>query len=94
MVAKWETQSGTRDGKRDVKGVEIASGNSWHTASQVDQKPSVDIDLRAQGVAQDAILQDEAKMQEIDQQVNKVKAGPNKISIRNESAKVGVLFIQ
>ena len=75
MVAKWESQSGTRDGTRDVKGVEIASGNSLQTAS----KPDADIDLKAQGVSQDAILQDEAKMQEINQQVNKVKA-----SIRNE----------
>ena len=59
--------------------MDIASGNSWQTASKVD----VDMDLRVQEVAQDAILQDEANTQEI----NKVKAGPNKISIRNDSAK-------
>ena len=87
-VAKWECRSGTRDGTRDVKGVEIASGNSWQVASKVD----VDTDLRVQGVAQDEILQDEANMQEINQQVNRVKAGSNKISIRNDSAKEGMIF--
>ena len=52
----------------------------------------VDTDLRVQGVAQDEILQDEANMQEINQQVNRVKAGSNKISIRNDSAKEGMIF--
>ena len=59
---------------------------------KVEQKLDVDIDLRVQGVAQDAILQDEAKIREINQQVNKVKAGPNKISIRNDLAKDGMTF--
>ena len=83
-IAKWESRSGTRDGTRDATGVDIASGNSWHTASNMD----VDIDLRAQGVAQDAILQDEANMQEI----NRVKARSNKISIRDDLAKDKMIF--
>ena len=46
---------------RDTRptGVQKGSGNRWQTASKMD----VDIDLRVQGVAQDAILQDEASMQ-------------------------------
>ena len=60
-IAKWESRSGTRDESRDATIVETASGNSWQTASKVD----VDIDLRGQEVAQDAILQDEANTQEI-----------------------------
>ena len=53
---------------RDATGVEEASGNSWQTASKVD----VDIDLRVQDVAQDAILQDQQS-----------KSWTNKMSIRN-----------
>ena len=59
MVEHGESQSGTRDGTRDVRGVEIASGNNWQTASEVD----VDTDLRVQEVAPDALLQDEANTQ-------------------------------
>ena len=40
------------DDTTDATGVERASGNSWQTASKVD----VDIDLRVQGVAQDAFF--------------------------------------
>ena len=83
-IAKWEIRSGTRDGTRDATGVEKASGNSWQTASKMD----VNIDLRVHGVAQDAILQDEANMQEI----NRLKAGSNKISIRNDLAKDKMIF--
>ena len=39
-----------------------------------------------------AILHYEAKMQEINLQVNKVKVGSNKISIRNDLAKDGMIF--
>ena len=48
----------------------------------------VDIDLRVQVVAQDAILQDEANTQEI----NRVQAGSNKISFRNDLAKDKMIF--
>ena len=60
------------------------TGNSWQKASEVD----VDIDLRVQEVVQDAILQDEANTQEI----NRVEAGPNKMSIRNSLAKDKMIF--
>ena len=59
---------------------------------KVEQKPDVDIDLRVQGVSQDAILQDEVKVREISQQANKVKAGSNKISVRNALVKDGMIF--
>ena len=77
-IAEWKSQSGTRDGTRDVTGVEIAFGKNAR--------------LRVQGVAQDAILQDEANMQEINQPVNKVEAGSNKSSIRNDLSKDKMIF--
>ena len=55
------------------------------------QKTDVDIDLTVQRVAQDAMLQDEAKMQEINQQMNKVKFEQNKI-LFTDLAKVGMIF--
>ena len=48
----------------------------------------VDTDLRVQEVAQGALLQDEANTQEI----NSVKAGSNKISIRNDQTKDKMIF--
>ena len=57
---------------------------------KVEQTP--DFDLRIQGVSQVAILQDETKMRENNEQVNKVKAGSNKISVRNDLAKDGMIF--
>ena len=86
-----------RDGTRDVRDFTTGTGNSSGKPVQdmepkVEQKPDFDIDLRAQGVSQDAILQDEAEMREINHQVNKVKAGSNKISVRNDLAKDGMIF--
>ena len=46
------------------------------------------MDLRVQGVPHGAILQDEANTHEI----NRVKTGSNKISIRNDSAKNKIIF--
>ena len=79
VVAKWESQSGTRDGTRDVRGFSTGTGNSSGKPVQdpdpkVEQKPDVDIDLRVQRAAQTAILQDEAKIREINKQVNKIKS--------------------
>ena len=90
VVAKWgKSQSGTRDGPTDVRGYTTGTGNSSGKLVQdpelkVEQKLDVHIDLEVPRVSQDAIFQDEAKMREINQQVNKVKAGSNKISIRND----------
>ena len=76
----WDTR---RDNRRHRSG---HSSRKQQTASKVD----VDIDLTVQEVAQDATLQDEAITQEID----RVKAGSNKISIRNDFAKDEVIFFE
>ena len=57
----------------------MASGNSWRTTSKVD----VDLDLKVQEIAQNALGHDEANTQAI----NRVKIGSNKISIRNDLVK-------
>ena len=99
VVAVWESQSGPRDGTRDVRGYATGNGDSSGKLVQdsepkviCEQKPDVDIDLRVQGVSQDATLEDEATMREINQQVTKIKAGSNKISIRNDLANDGMIF--
>ena len=48
----------------------------------------VDIDLNIQEVALDTILQEEANTQEI----NKIKTGSNKVSIRNDLTKDEMIF--
>ena len=86
-----ETGQETSEVKQLV--LEIAQGSLCKIRSQrLNKKPDVDIDLRVRGVSQDAILQDETKMREINQQVNRVKAESNKISIRNDLAKDGMIF--
>ena len=66
VVAKWESQSGTRDRTRDVRGYTIGTGKAQGSlckirSQRLNKKPDVDIDLQVQGVSQNAILQDEAK---------------------------------
>ena len=78
MAAKWQSQSGSRDGIRYVRGYTTGTGNSSEKSVQdrqpkIEQKLDVDIDLRVHRVSRDAILQDEAKIRESIQQVNKVK---------------------
>ena len=55
--------------------IQMVLGNSSGKLVQdpkpkVEQKPDVDIDLKVQEVAQDAILQDESQMKEINQKVS------------------------
>ena len=50
----------------------------------VEKKPQFEIDLRVEGVSQDAILQDGAKMNEINEKLEKLKVGPCTKSIRND----------
>ena len=52
-------------GKRDVR--------RYTTDLQMTKKPQFEIYLRVEGVSQDAILQDEEKMKEINKQLEKVK---------------------
>ena len=83
-IAKWKSRTGTRDETTDATGVDMGPGNSWRTTSKVD----VDLDLKVQEVAQNALGQDEANTQE----TNRVNMGPNKISIRNYLAKDDMIF--
>ena len=59
-------------GKRDVKGnttedpgLSTSKRLVRNSVSLVDKKPQFEIDLRVEGVSQDAILQDEEQMKEI-----------------------------
>ena len=52
-----------------------------------EKKPHLEIDLRVEGVSQDAILQDEEKMKEIDEQLEKFEMGSRTKSIRNDLSK-------
>ena len=53
----------------------------------VDKKPQFEIDLRREGVSKDAILQDEAKMNEIGEILEKCEKGSCTKSIRNDLSK-------
>ena len=86
LIRSEGVHSTSRDETTDATGVDMASGSSWRTTSKVD----VDLDLKVQEVAQNAFGQHEAKTQEI----NRVKTGSSKISIRNDLAKDQMIFIQ
>ena len=53
------------------------------------QKPQIGIDLRAEGVSQDAFLQDEEKMEEINE---KLQIGSGTESIRDDLSKGTMIF--
>ena len=55
-----------------------------NSVSLVDKKPQFEIDLRVEGVSQDAILQDEEKMKEISKKLEKLRNGSCTKSIRND----------
>ena len=83
-VATWESRAGTRADTRDATRVEKASGNSWRTASKVDDGTH----LSKQEVITDAFSNNEVDTQEIEQ----VKIGSNKICIREDPAKDKMVF--
>ena len=60
--------------------------------SLVDKKPQFEIDLRVEGVSQDDILQDEAKMNEINEKLEKSYMGSCAKSIRNDLSKGKMIF--
>ena len=69
-----ESQSGTRD----VRGYTTDHQTSTRRLVRdlepaVEKKPQFEIDLRAEGVSQDALLQDEEKMKKNSQEVGKVE---------------------
>ena len=63
----------SQSGRRDVRGytTDDQTGTRrlvWDLEPAVEKKPQFEIDLRVEGVSQDAILQDEQKMKEINEQ--------------------------
>ena len=56
------------------------------------EKPQFEIDLRVEGVSQDAILQDEAKMNEINEMFEKLKVGSRTKSVRDDLSKGNMIF--
>ena len=51
----------------------------------VEEKPRFEIDLRVEGVSQDAVLQDEEKMNEINKKLKQLRIGSCAKSIRNDN---------
>ena len=70
----WESQTGTRDVRGyttdDQPGTRRLVRDS---ESDVEKKPQFEIDLRVEGVSQDAILQDEEKIKEVNEKVGEVE---------------------
>ena len=60
-----------------------------YSVSTVDRKPQFEIDLRVEGVSQDAILQDEEKMKEINKKLEKLRIGSCTKSFRNDLKRKG-----
>ena len=58
----------------------------------VDKKQPFEIDLRVTGGSQDAVLQDEEKMKEITEKLEKFKLGSGTQSIRNDLSKGKKIF--
>ena len=58
----------------------------------VEEKPQFEIDLREEWVSHDAILQDEEKMVEINEKLEKLILGSCAESIRNDLSKGSMLF--
>ena len=59
----------------------------WNSVSRVDKKPKFEIDLRVEGVSQDAIVKDEEQMKEIRKKLEKLKSGSCTKSIRDDLKK-------
>ena len=58
----------------------------------VEKKSQFEIDRRVGGVSQDAILQDEEKMKEINEKLEKFNMGSSTKSIRNDLSKSDMIF--
>ena len=66
----------------------LASGNmERNSVPLVDKKPTFEVDLRVEGVLQDAILEDEELMKETNKKLEKLKIGSCTKSIRNDLKK-------
>ena len=56
------------------------------------EEPQCEIDLRVEGVSQDAILRDEAKVNEINEKFEKLKVGSRTKSVRDDLSKGNMIF--
>ena len=75
-------------GTRDVRGYATDDRTCTRKLEPfVDKKPQFEIDLRMEGLSQDAMLQDEAKMNDINEKLEKFKMGSCAKSIRNDLSK-------
>ena len=77
-----ESQSGTRD----VSGYTTDDQTGTRRLARdpepaVETKPQFDIDLRVEGVSQDAILEVEEKMKEINKKLEKLKIGSYQVAL-------------
>ena len=84
-------------GKRDVTGNTTDDQTSTRklvrdSESAVDKKPQLEIDLRVERVSQDAILQDEENMKEINKKLEKLRIGSCTKTIRNDLSKGNMIF--
>ena len=80
-----ESQSGTRDVRGYATDDHISTRRIVRVFQPaVEKTPQFGIDLRVDGVPQDAILQDEEKMKEINEKLEKFKMGSGTKSIRND----------
>ena len=71
----------------------LIQGNLYGALSHLlTKKQQFEIDFRKAGVSQDAILQDEAKMSEINEKLEKSKMGRSAKSIRNDLSKGKMIF--
>ena len=86
-----------RTGIRDVGGNTTDDQTSTrklvqNSVSLVHKNPQFEIDLRVEGVSQDAILQDEEKMNETNEELEKLRIGSCTKSIRDDSSNGTMIF--
>ena len=73
--------------------IKLVSGDLYEVFEPaVEKKPQFEIDLRVEGVSQDAILQNEEEMREINKELQKLKIGSGTKSIRNDLSKGTMIF--
>ena len=71
-----ERQSGSRDARAYTMDDQTGTRRFLRNLEpSVEKKPLFELDLRVEGVSQDAILQDEEEMKEINTKLEKLKIG-------------------
>ena len=86
-------QTGIRDVIRNTTDNQTSTRKLVRSPEKpVDKKPHFEIDLRIEELSQNAILQDETKINEINEKLEKVKMGSRAKSIRNDLSEVKMIF--